>query len=117
VSKKRKKGAQPGNKNALKHGFYTSYFRDAEKRDFSRFDGETLESEILLLRSMLRRLTKGTAHKLDDLTEEDIPTARLMLDTAKAIATVQRTQAILTHGLSDVEEAILQAIMELNDEL
>ena len=113
----KKKGAQPGNQNALKHGFYSSYFRPAEKRDFSRFDDETLESEINLLRSMLRRLTRGTAHKLDKLDEDDIPTARLMLDTAKALSTLKRTQAILTHGLSDVEEAILQAITELEDEL
>ena len=113
----KKKGAQPGNKNALKHGFNSAYFRTAEKRDFPRIDAESLESEIMLLRAMLRRLTRGVASKLDSLGEDDVPTARLLLDTSKAIATLARTQAILTHGLSDVESAILQAIMELDDEL
>ena len=112
----RKKGAQPGNKNALKHGFYSAYFRPAEKRDFSRFDDETLQSEINLVRAVLRRLTRGVAHKMDKLGEDDIGIARLLLDTTKTLATLKRTQAILTHGLSDVEEAILQAIMELEDE-
>jgi len=115
-AKKKKRGGQPGNKNALKHGFYTAYFRPAEKRDFGKGDDGTVQSEINLARSIARRLARGVLHKLDDLSEEDIPTARLLLDATKTVATLKRTQAILTNGLSDVEEAILQAIMELEDE-
>ena len=113
---KKKRGGQSGNKNALKHGFYSAYFRTAEKRDFNA-EYQDLTSEINLARAMARRLTKNILPKMDNLTEEDIPTANLLLNATKAIATLKRTQAILTHGLSDVEKAILQAIMELEDEL
>ena len=117
AKKKRKRGGQPGNKNALKHGFYRAYFRTAEKRDFNQDGYEDLNSEINLARAMARRLTKSILPKMDSLTEEDIPIANLLLRTTVTIGTLKRTQAILTHGLSDVEEAILQAIMELEDEL
>lgn len=116
AKEKKTRGGQHGNKNALKHGFYQAYFRQAEKRDFDRFEDETLDSEIKLIRATIRRLARNILPKLDSLTEEDVPIANLLLNSTKTLGTLKRTQAILTHGLSDVEEAILQAIMELEDE-
>jgi hypothetical protein len=52
----RKPGGQPGNQNALKHGFYSRYFSplEVEELQVSSIDG--LNHEVVLLRVMIRRL-------------------------------------------------------------
>jgi hypothetical protein len=48
-SPRRKRGAQPGNVNALKHGFYSHYFTRSEKeRLSSELPGELSDEEKLL---------------------------------------------------------------------
>ena len=51
----RKRGGQPGNTNALKHGFYTKNFSLAERRGLEAVQGIVLEDEIALLRVLIRR--------------------------------------------------------------
>lgn len=49
ASPRRKRGAQPGNVNALKHGFYSHYFTRSEKeRLSSELPGELSDEEKLL---------------------------------------------------------------------
>jgi hypothetical protein len=51
----RKRGAQPGNLNALKHGFYSRSFLDLENTDLEAMLAQDLESEIAMLRVVVRR--------------------------------------------------------------
>ena len=51
----RKRGGQPGNTNALKHGFYAQYFSPGEDDDLGVYSGEGLADEINLLRVLIRR--------------------------------------------------------------
>jgi len=51
----RKRGGQPGNTNALKHGFYTKNFSIAERRGLQAVETIVLEDEIALLRVLIRR--------------------------------------------------------------
>ena len=51
----RKRGAQPGNINALKHGFYSRSFLDLENTDLEAMLAQDLESEIARLRVVVRR--------------------------------------------------------------
>ena len=51
----RKRGAQPGNLNALKHGFYSRNFLDLENTDLEAMLAQDLESEIAMLRVVVRR--------------------------------------------------------------
>jgi hypothetical protein len=51
----RKRGAQPGNLNALKHGFYSRSFKDIENSDLEAMLAQDLESEIAMLRVVVRR--------------------------------------------------------------
>lgn len=53
----RSKGAQPGNINALKHGFYSSQFSDLELNDLESALGVGLGDEIALLRVLIRRFS------------------------------------------------------------
>ena len=54
----RKRGGQPGNTNALKHGFYTKNFSLAERRGLQAVEGVVLGDEIGLLRVLIRRFAE-----------------------------------------------------------
>jgi hypothetical protein len=53
----RKRGGQPGNTNAFKHGFYTSSFSLAERRGLQAANGLVLGDEIDLFRVLIRRFS------------------------------------------------------------
>jgi len=52
----RKRGGQPGNRNALKHGFYSPRFADLELSDLDAVFCDGLTDEIALLRVIIRRV-------------------------------------------------------------
>ena len=54
----RKRGGQPGNTNALKHGFYTKNFSLAERQGLQAAEGVVLGNEISLLRVLIRRFAE-----------------------------------------------------------
>jgi hypothetical protein len=53
----RKRGGQPGNTNALKHGFYTKNFSLAERQGLESINEIVLADEIALLRVLIRRFS------------------------------------------------------------
>ncbi len=53
----RKRGGQPGNTNALKHGFYTKNFSLAERQGLEAINEIVLADEIALLRVLIRRFS------------------------------------------------------------
>jgi hypothetical protein len=55
-----KKGGQKGNRNAIKHGFYTRIFDEAERPDFTFAVGiEGIDEEIALLRMEIKKAIAG----------------------------------------------------------
>jgi uncharacterized protein YjcR len=55
---KRTRGGQPGNKNALSHGFYSRKFKTAELKDLDTIEeAGGIEDEIKLLRIFMRRVS------------------------------------------------------------
>ena len=57
---KRKRGGQPGNQNARKHGFYSAKFNPAEQFEFRRAAGiEGIAEEIALLRCEIKKAVSG----------------------------------------------------------
>lgn len=55
-SPKRHRGGQPGNINALKHGFYTRRFNPTDLADVESTDYHSLMEEIAIIRLYARRL-------------------------------------------------------------
>jgi len=56
----RKKGGQPGNRNAIKHGFYSRMLNEADKKDFEKAAGiEGIDEEIALMRLEIKRAITG----------------------------------------------------------
>lgn len=61
---KKKKGGQPGNRNALKHGFYAKGIRKLELKELETIS-EGLEEEIKLMRSIIRRVAENAVDEND----------------------------------------------------
>lgn len=105
----RKRGGQPGNLNALKHGHYSRRLRDPEAE-------ADLEQEIILMRTLVRRISKQAE---DPNVQLDI-----LLKTLNAIgaatdrlARLMKAQKAFGEAAISGEEAILQAISEVAREM
>ena len=100
----RKRGAQPGNQNATKHGFYARVLSPAEKRDLEaarRIQG--IDDEIALLRVRLLHLLDGYPHRPD-----------LHLQAASTIARLIRTQYQISQ---DSQRPLRDAIQKVLDDV
>ncbi len=58
VAARRRRGAPPGNTNALKHGFYSRAFREIDCHDLEQVTFQGLQDEITMLRVFIRRVTE-----------------------------------------------------------
>jgi hypothetical protein len=109
------RGAQKGNLNALKHGFYSRLFYASESADMADAVPGSLEHEITLLRVMIRR-TMQLADGIDDLRE-----ATRVLDALGAaagrLANLLRAQRTLSGTNDSLAEEISLAIQQVNAEL
>ncbi len=100
---KKKRGGQPGNTNALKHGFYTKNFSLTERRSLQEIEGVVLSDEIGLLRVLIRRFAnqiKGSQGvSLNDSAQAEADSIR--------ISAVPHTSVCGLH-LSVISEAMLR---------
>jgi hypothetical protein len=67
TEEQRHRGAQPGNTNALKHGFYSARFSPLEARDLDVALRDGVEDEIALLRITIRRVFDLATEEGEDL--------------------------------------------------
>jgi hypothetical protein len=87
----RKRGAQPGNTNSLKHGFYSRRFRKIELEDLATALSPGLLDEIAMLRVVMRRVFDHATDTQRDL--EDWSNALDILGMASTrLARLLRTQ-------------------------
>ena len=113
---KRKRGAQPGNTNALKHGFYSHRFNNLEISDLDTALSEGLTDEISLLRVIIRRVFEYA-----DTGAQDLDTWSVALNTLGAASTrlagLLRTQQLIAGEGADVVSVLSQAIGEVAHDL
>ena len=107
MKKKRKKGAQPGNLNALKHGFYSRQFQERELVDLEEIDAEGLENEIAMLRVMMRRLME-MVNNCDNLDQLNAVVGTLGMASSR-LASMLRTESFLGKKQS-VDDEISQGL-------
>jgi uncharacterized phage infection (PIP) family protein YhgE len=110
--KKRKRGAQPGNINALKHGFYSRYFTQNEHNDL---EGQpALDSEIDMLRVAIQRLFSRTAEADEKtLTNSLNALARASASLARIIEANRRIRG----QENEIVNTINLAVSQINQEL
>ena len=124
----RKPGAQPGNKNAEKHGFYSSRFNQDESKRLAESEQHSIESEIDLLRVCMDRLTEqldfsivyfqtkdgADTNSRDDHYLKQLNTLTLM---TQSLATLERTHYLMKGKGGAVEKSITEALEELRLEM
>lgn len=108
----RQRGGQPGNLNALKHGFYSKRFQRGELLDLEQ--AGDLKEEIGMMRVVARRLLK-MSRGCRDLQELIQVLNALGLATTR-VAGMMRTLKFLGGGeLNEFYAMVDQVIMELNE--
>ena len=82
----RKRGGQPDNQNARKHGFYSKVLDEAEQLDFELATGvEGIDDEIALLRV-----------KIKSLLEHDPENIKLIMQATNTLAGLVKTSYNMT---------------------
>ncbi|MCI0520531.1 MAG: hypothetical protein L0Z70_09785 [Chloroflexi bacterium] len=112
---KRRRGAQPGNTNAVSHGFYS---RRLKKRDTAGVDDITitdLSAEIALFRIQIRRVVELSQGN-------DEPIFALAMLRALSIASHSLARLVTVQNLihppgSDMSNALTEAMNEVIEEL
>jgi len=112
---RRKRGGQPGNTNALKHGIYRKHFSHEEIDDLETALQTGLQDEIALLRILLKR-TFALANGIEDL-EESTKTLNALGAATTRLSGLLRVDKILGGGGGNAAEAIATAISEVATEL
>ena len=115
-STKRKSGAQPNNKNALKHGFYSRKFSKDENTRLDTQDAIDVIGEINLLRVYVDRIAEHLSLK-DKPTEDDLKTLNTLSLITQSISTLTRTHYLVRGKSGDVQDSILRALEELRLEM
>ena len=114
---RRKRGAQPGNVNALKHGEYSKRLRQVTPFDADTAIATGLDDEIAMLRVAMRRVFRFAEE--DD--QQDIKTwgnaLNLLSGASARLASLLKTQQQLGNEGDVVLEALNQALAEVTREL
>ena len=110
----RRRGAQPGNRNALKHGFYARAYKAGELADLDAMLTTGLQDEITMIRVATRRVIDYIA-EFTNPTEAVMTLGALGL-AATRLATLLRTQKILD-GQQSTSTVLSQALAEVVREL
>ena len=75
----RKRGGQPDNQNARKHGFYSRVLDEAEQLDFELATGvEGIDDEIALLRTKIKSVLRHSPERIDLIMQAINTLARLV---------------------------------------
>lgn len=109
-----RRGAQPGNKNALKHGFYSRSFRQIESNDLLPAADLQLINEINLLRVYIRRLSL-----IDPMdVKEQISILNAISLASDRLATIAHKQYIISGNQdAQISQAFDSALEKFLNEL
>ena len=111
----RKRGGQPGNRNAVKHGFYSAVLKAHERSMLAHLPMTDLSAEIDLIRITNHRFLQALKASKGDLDLETQLTAlRAVNLSAHSIAALLRAQA-LTAAVSGEAAQFLRDLPPLED--
>ena len=113
MKKKRKQGAQPGNLNAFKHGFYLKLFEPLDRDDIENLLSMNLEEEIVMLRNATQQ-TFSLAHQVDDIDQAIRVLGALGLASIRT-SRLLKSQKEIGNGdqaLAEIRDAIKEVLKE-----
>jgi hypothetical protein len=104
VRSTRRRGGQPGNRNALKHGFYAAQLRKADLKDLEACRSAGLVDEINLLRVHIRRVVELGAGV--DQLDQSIDLLRSL-----CFAAVCLTRLIKAHAFLAIQQVYEELVL------
>ena len=107
---KKKRGAQPANKNALKHGLYSAAFKAGEARFLDKMSISDLSAEIDLIRILNARYLES----LKAGSQPPDPAAQLSALRAVSLSTHAITGLLRLQALAEIKD---KESDELRDQL
>ena len=112
----RKRGGQPKNKNAYKHGFYAKYFTPFENRALSDIPLTDVTDHIRILRVQVDRFMHAYTSSLDKLDyEERLIGLRAITLAVGRIASLERILSSSGKNLDQYNE-FMQMLDSIPDE-
>jgi hypothetical protein len=94
----RQSGAQPGNWNAFKHGYYSRRFNPVELKDLDAVLSDGLVDEIALLRVIIRRVFDFASDHESQSLEQWSGSLNTLGAACTRLATLLRTNQALGGG-------------------
>jgi hypothetical protein len=118
----KRRGAQPGNINALKHGFYSRSFRELENTDLEAMLAQDLDSEIAMLRVVVRRAFElSTALKEGEEPGQELDKAIHVMNSlgmaSIRLGSLLKIQTMLGKRDNDIGAAISEALKQVARDL
>jgi hypothetical protein len=105
VQAKKKRGGQPQNQNARKHGFYSAHFKHRETQLLETLDPADISAEIELIRVTCARFLRAwNASKATPEYEASLTALRAVNVSAQTIAMLLRAQSITAPPREDLAE-------------
>ena len=109
--------SQPGNTNAVKHGFYTNNFSPAECQGLEDTQGVVLGDEIALLRVLIRRFSGQVLSSQGVPLFESAHHLAVISEAMLRLASLLRTDHLLGGSeTSTLTDALSRALAEVNEE-
>jgi hypothetical protein len=105
------RGAQKGNRNALKHGFYSRQFNPRDLAALSKIRPSSLDSEIALMRTFIRRLTESSQDIVDYPGLYDL--LRLLCLASSSLPRLVRARHLIEGNVDEDTAAFDEAVQEL----
>ncbi|OGN90597.1 MAG: hypothetical protein A2Y88_06260 [Chloroflexi bacterium RBG_13_48_10] len=114
-SQKRHRGGQPGNVNALKHGFYTRRFTHTDLAGVESIDYNGLIEEITIIRLYARRLIELDTQSADISQVANI--LRILCLASLTITRLVKTSQFLQSGNDSTSSDLHRALQHLTEVL
>ena len=112
-SSPRPRGAPPGNRNHLKHGFYSRQFRKIDLRDLEKHQFNGLIDETNLIRIYMRRVIEKAA---DDETCDPLAVLRLLCLGSITLTRLLKVQKQIFDPRSEADNLLEQALAKVAEE-
>jgi len=109
---RKKRGGQPGNINAIKHGFYSKNFSLAERRGLKVTEGVVLGDEIALLRVLIRRFAEQIQASQSVSLTESAQLLAVISEAMLRLGNLLRTDHMLGGAQSDTLFKSLHVVLE-----
>ncbi len=113
-TQRRKRGAQPGNRNAYKHGFYASPFSRQEINSLEDVQNG-MADEIAMLRLLMRRIM-GQSDERDRSFDETLQTLQRLSLVANRLAKLIKVHHELTGDQADDLRELKKEFNKMLDE-